>query len=246
MSLISVIIPFYKKINYIEKTIHSILDQTYQNFEIIIIYDDSDLNELIQLKKLIKNNNKIKLIINKKNLGAGISRNKGIKYALGDYIAFIDADDIWKKNKLEVQIDFMKKNKFECSHTNYDIIDNNDKVIGKRQAKNFYKIDDLLKSCDIGLSTVILSKKIIKLNLQFPSLKTKEDFVLWLNILKFKIPIISLNETLTSWRKLDNSLSTSVIQKLLDAFKVYNRYMKLNIIKSLYYVLCLSLNYLKK
>ena len=109
MSLISVIIPFYKKINYIEKTIHSILDQTYQNFEIIIIYDDSDLNELIQLKKLIKNNNKIKLIINKKNLGAGISRNKGIKYALGDYIAFIDADDIWKKNKLEVQIDFMKK-----------------------------------------------------------------------------------------------------------------------------------------
>ena len=246
MSLISVIIPFYKKINYIEKTIHSILDQTYQNFEIIIIYDDSDLNELIQLKKLIKNNNKIKLIINKKNLGAGISRNKGIKYALGDYIAFIDADDIWKKNKLEVQIDFMKKNKFECSHTNYDIIDNNDKVIGKRQAKNFYKIDDLLKSCDIGLSTVILSKKIIKFNLQFPSLKTKEDFVLWLNILKFKIPIISLNETLTSWRKLDNSLSTSVIQKLLDAFKVYNRYMKLNIIKSLYYVLCLSLNYLKK
>ena len=179
-------------------------------------------------------------------MGAGISRNKGIKYALGDYIAFIDADDIWKKNKLEVQIDFMKKNKFECSHTNYDIIDNNDKVIGKRQAKNFYKIDDLLKSCDIGLSTVILSKKIIKLNLQFPSLKTKEDFVLWLNILKFKIPIISLNETLTSWRKLDNSLSTSVIQKLLDAFKVYNRYMKLNIIKSLYYVLCLSLNYLKK
>lgn len=246
MSLISVIIPFYKKIGFIEKTINSILNQTYQNFEVIIIYDDSELDDLNQLKKIINGNKKIKIIINKKNLGAGLSRNEGLKHAIGDYIAFIDADDIWKKNKLEVQINFMKKNKIECSHTNYEIIDYNNKIIGKRLARSFYKVDDLIKSCDIGLSTVILSKKISKLNLKFPSLKTKEDFVLWLNILKLKIPITSLNETLTSWRKLDNSLSTSIIQKLLDAFKVYNRYMKFNIIKSLYYVLCLSLNYLKK
>ena len=140
----------------------------------------------------------------------------------------------------------MKKNRFECCHTTYEIIDSNDKIIGNRIARNFFKVDDLIKSCDIGLSTVIMSKKIIELNLQFPDLKTKEDFVLWLNILKCNIPIMSINKTLSSWRKIDNSLSASVLQKLFDAFKVYNKYMKFNFIKSLYYVLCLSLNFLKK
>ena len=246
MSLVSVIIPFYKKINYIEKTIFSILNQTYQNFEIIIIYDDQNLEDLDSLKKIINENKKIKLLINKKNLGAGLSRNEGIKLAAGEYIAFIDADDTWKKDKLQTQIDFMEKNKSECCHTNYDIIDNNDNIIGNRIARNFFKIDDLIKSCDIGLSTVIISKKIIKLDLQFPDLKTKEDFVLWLNILKYNIPIMSIDKTLSSWRKLDDSLSVSVLQKLFDAFKVYNKYMKFNFIKSLYYVLCLSINFLRK
>jgi len=246
MSLISVIIPFYKKINYIEKTIFSILNQTYQNFEIIIVYDDQNFEDLDSLKKIINENKKIKLLINKKNLGVGLSRNEGIKCAIGEYIAFIDADDIWKKDKLQTQIDFMKKNRFECCHTTYEIIDSNDKIIGNRIARNFFKVDDLIKSCDIGLSTVIMSKKIIELNLQFPDLKTKEDFVLWLNILKCNIPIMSINKTLSSWRKIDNSLSASVLQKLFDAFKVYNKYMKFNFIKSLYYVLCLSLNFLKK
>ena len=96
------------------------------------------------------------------------------------------------------------------------------------------------------MSTVILEKEIIDDQTKFPNLKTKEDFVLWLKILQKNILIRSFNETLTSWRKTDNSLSSSVIQKLIDAFKVYNYYMKFNFIKSSYYVICLSFNFLKK
>ena len=92
MSLSSIIIPYYKKIDYIEKTIRSILNQTYKNFEIIIVYDDHNSKELKTLKKIIKNNKKIKLFINKKNLGASYSRNLAIKKAKGDYIAFIDGE----------------------------------------------------------------------------------------------------------------------------------------------------------
>jgi teichuronic acid biosynthesis glycosyltransferase TuaG len=246
MSLVSVIIPYFKKINYIEKTINSVLNQSYKNFQIIIIYDDSNLNDLKYLKKLYKKNHKIIILTNPKNLGAGISRNIGMRHAKGDFIAFLDSDDLWKKDKLKIQIEFMKKNNIECSHTSYEIIDKNEKICGKRISRNFNKVNDLIKSCDIGLSTVVLSKKIIKSNLQFPNLKTKEDFVLWLNILQLKIPIISINRTLTSWRKLDKSLSSSLTQKLIDAFKVYHKHMKFNVIKSFYYVLCLSINFLKK
>ena len=245
-NLVSIIIPYYKKKEYILKTINSILNQSYTQFEIIIIYDDENLSDLNYLDKLFKSEKKIRIIKNSRNIGAGFSRNKGIENAKGDFIAFIDADDIWKKNKLENQINFMIKEKLEFSHTSYEIIDKNDKVLGKRISRNFIKVDDLIKSCDIGLSTVILRKKIIDDQTKFPNLKTKEDFVLWIKILQKNIFITSLNETLTSWRKIDNSLSSSTIQKLSDAFKVYNYYMKFNFFKSCYYVICLSINFLRK
>ena len=245
-NLVSIIIPYYKKKEYILKTINSILNQSYTYYEIIIIYDDDNLSELEYLEKLFKLEKKIRIIKNITTIGAGFSRNKGIENANGEFIAFIDADDTWKKYKLENQIDFMKKKKLKFTHTSYEVIDKNDKVLGERISRNFEKVDDLIKSCDIGLSTVIIKKEIIDSQTKFPNLKTKEDFVLWLKILQKDILISYFNETLSSWRKLDNSLSSSIIQKLMDAFKVYNYYMKFNFIKSFYYTICLSINYLKK
>ena len=102
--LVSVVIPYYKKKFFFEKTIKSILNQSYKNFEIILIYDDNNLEELDFLKNIKKKFKNVKLIINKKNLGPGLSRNKGILLSKGTYIAFCDADDIWKKNKLNLFI----------------------------------------------------------------------------------------------------------------------------------------------
>ena len=150
MDLISVIVPFYKKKKFIEKTINSILNQTYNKLEILIIYDDTKKEDLKFLTKLFGENEKIKIIINNKNLGAGLSRNIGIDQSKGDYIGFLDADDIWHKNKVQTQISFMKKNNFRISHTSYKIIDQNDKFKSIRNARNFYNFKDLLKSCDIG------------------------------------------------------------------------------------------------
>ena len=246
MDLVSVIIPYFKKKKYFKETLLSVLNQTYTYFEIILIYDDFDHRDLKYVKKLSEMDERINLIVNKKNLGAGISRNLGIKKADGKYIAFIDADDIWRKDKLEIQISFMKKKKLIFCHTSYDIIDKNDNKIGFRKARTFYKSNDIIKSCDIGLSTVIFTKQIKDLELKFADLKTKEDFVLWLKILEKKITLNSIDKPLTSWRKLEGSLSSSVIQKLSDAFLVYNKFMKFNTIKSLYYVFCLSINYLIK
>ena len=109
--LVSVIIPYYRKINYIKQTLDSVLKQSFKNFEVIIIYDDNDKQELKFLKKLINKSNKkkIRIILNRNNMGVGETRNKGIKNSKGKFLAFIDADDIWNKNKLKYQLEFMIK-----------------------------------------------------------------------------------------------------------------------------------------
>jgi|TARA_B110000238_G_C16137215_1_gene444285 teichuronic acid biosynthesis glycosyltransferase TuaG len=246
MSLVSVIIPYYRNKKYIKGCINSILGQSHQKFEIILVYDDTNLSDLAYIKKISKLDNRIILLINKKNIGAGLSRNVGINKARGKYIAFIDSDDLWTKNKLKIQLNFMRMNEHRASHTSYKIIDSKNKTIGSGKARNFIKVEDLLKSCDIGLSTVLLEKKILLETGMFHKTKTKEDFILWLKILSKKIKIASLDQNLTAWRKTKGSLSSSIIQKLYDGFIVYNKHMKFNYIKSIYYLIILSLNSLKK
>ena len=121
------------------------------------------------------------------------------------------------------------------------------KIIGQRKARNLLSVDEILKSCDIGLSTVVIEKKVItKKTVKFTNLVTKEDFVFWLTLMKKNYKFYAYDSNLTNWTDSKNSLSSSTIQKLFDGFKVYKKYMHFNIIKSLYYLICLSLNYLKK
>ena len=106
--------------------------------------------------------------------------------ASGKYVAFLDADDLWKKNKLKKQIFFMEKKSISFSFTSYEVIDENNLKINKViKAKNL-NYEKLLKSCDIGLSTVIAQKKLMT-KFKFPNLLTKEDFVVWLSIAKKNI-----------------------------------------------------------
>ena len=116
-------------------------------------------------------------------MGVSKSRNKGIKKSKGKYIAFIDGDDIWKKEKLKTQFQFMEKNNYMISHTDYEIINETDKLIGRMPIKKILDYKDLIYSCDIGLSTVMVSSK-IKSIIKFPDITTKEDYILWLRLSK--------------------------------------------------------------
>ena len=242
---ISVIIPFYENYKLLKRAVHSVINQSYKRFEIIIILDDPLKKNSLELKKIVSMNSKVGLIVNKKNIGAGLSRNKGIKIAKGKYISFLDSDDYWKKQKLAKQLNFMKKKKLLATHTSYDVIDIKNNFIKKRKAKD-QNYAELLRSCDIGLSTVMLSSKLLKNKSYFPNLKTKEDYVLWLNITKKGIVFKSISESLTKWTDRPHSLSKSIIQKLKDGFKVYNKFQGHNFAKSLLNLLVLSLNFLKK
>ena len=245
MDLVSIIIPYYKKKSFFKDTINSVKSQTYKNLEIIVIFDDNDPNEFKFVKKNCKNDKRIKIIKNNKNQGVPYSRNLGIRISKGNYIAFIDSDDKWKKNKILTQINFMKKNKIKFCFTSYNLVSSKGRIYGVIKAKNNISYNDLIYSCDIGLSTVMLHKSIKKFCI-FPPLKTKEDYVAWLRLSKRKIKFFGLKKILTSWRQTDNSLSSSNFQKLIDAFRVYYYYEKADFIKSIYLVIMLSLNAIKK
>ena len=247
MPLVSIIMPYFKKDLYVEKTIESIIDQSHKELEIIIIDDELSKNSNEVLKKIQKKDQRIKIIFNEQNLGAGESRNKGISFAQGEYVAFCDCDDLWNKYKLEEQLKFMKDLRIDFSYTSYEIIDKNSNIIGFRDASYDTSFKSLLLSCDIGLSTVVLKKRFFdNQNYFFPKIKTKEDFVVWLKLLKDGVEMKGLDKKLTSWRKLNDSLSSSPLQKIFDGYKVYRYYLKFNIIKSFMYLFLLSINYLIK
>ena len=106
--LVSIVITYFDKKEYINKTLNSIFSQSYKNYEIILVYDDESLYDLKFVNFLLSKFKKKKIVINKKNIGVSKSRNKALKYCKGKYIAFIDADDLWKSDKLDKQIRFME------------------------------------------------------------------------------------------------------------------------------------------
>ena len=246
MKLISIIMPYYKKKAFIGAAIKSVLCQSYKKFELIIIYDDENLEDFQYISSLASKDSRIKLLKNKRNLGSGLSRNLGIKYSKGHYLAFLDSDDFWLKNKLKTQVNFMKKNKLSISFTAYKIVNENNEVIGYREADKIINFSNLINSCDLGLSTVIVKSSLIKKKFFFPDLKTKEDYVFWLNIARNNNSFYGLNKKLSAWRRLSNSLSSNSFQKLFDGYLVYYKYMKYNSIVSIYRLFILSSYYLKK
>ena len=245
MDLVSIIVPYYKKKKFIKRSILSVLNQSYKKFEIIIIYDDPDKEDLDFIKGFTKIDRRINLIINNRNLGAGKSRNEGISKAKGKYICFLDSDDFWNNDKLKQQLKFMKKNNYLISHTSYYIYEDNIKL-SKRFARDFLNTNSLIFSCDIGCSTVMIKKNILNKKNNFPGLKTKEDFVLWLKLLNKGYKIYALKKFLSYWQKSPNSLSSNIFQKIFDGFSVYNKYMKFRKIKSIFYLFLLSINFIIK
>ena len=237
--------PYYKKELFIKDSIKSILDQSYQNFEIILVNDDINNQDFIKEVSLL--DSRIKIIYNNVNLGAGLSRNIAIKSAKGEFIAFCDCDDLWKKNKLEIQLNFMKQLNLNFSFTSYEIIDENNNFISFRKAPDEIDFAKLINSCDIGLSTVILKKHFFENDRhQFINLKTKEDYVLWIKLAQDGIKMKGLDQNLTSWRKNINSLSSSTIQKLIDGYRVYRVHLRYGRLKSLFCLIILSTNFILK
>jgi teichuronic acid biosynthesis glycosyltransferase TuaG len=249
---VTIIIPYKSNLKYLFLALKSVFNQSYKNFKLIIVYDNIYKKDLDKIKIFLKKKNyfkklNIKIIDNKKNFGAGESRNIAIRKSNSKYIAFLDSDDIWSKDKLKIQVEYMENNNISFSHTSYNIINTNNKIVSSRSAKKKIIFQDLITSCDIGLSTVMLKSSLLNKNkFLFPKIKTKEDYVLWLKIIKKIKTIIGINIKLTCYRKTEGSLSSNKLLSLINGYKVYRDYMNFGVIKSLFYLFLLSINSIKK
>ena len=242
--LISVIIPFFNEKKYFEDCIQSVLGQSYKNLEIIIVNDGSD-PEFVENLNNLQNKNPDKIFVyHKENGGVSSARNLGIQKANGKYIAFIDSDDVWLPNKIKHQLDILKKKKLKFLHGSYFIIDKNLIITGKF-IPNDLDYENLLKSCDVGLSTVIIAADLAKDNL-FSKISTKEDYVCWLQIVKKLGNLYCDKEVVTFYRKRDNSLSSKISLKFLNAYKVFKVYEGFSYLKSFYYTFRLSIYFIFK
>jgi len=170
--LISIIIPYYKDEINILHSVNSAIKQSYKNIEIIIIDDENSVISKKILLSIKKKSKKIKVISLKKNAGVSQARNFGISHASGNLIAFLDSDDIWKRDKLTMQVDFMNKNKIDLCYTNYYAFAGK-KIIYKVKIKKSFDYNELLNECPISCSSVLLKKNILDKN-KNKDLKTKE------------------------------------------------------------------------
>ena len=205
--LVSIVTPLYNSEKYIEETILSVLDQTYNNWEMLIIDDCSTDNGPNIVKKYTEQDERIKYLKLEENSGAAVSRNKAIELAEGEYVAFLDSDDLWKKEKLEKQIKFMKENNYAISFTEYEEINENGKKLNIliKSPKKPVTYRSYLLTNPIGCLTGMYSvKKLGKIYM--PNLRKRQDTGFWLNILK-KDNAYPLSETLALYRINSSSLS---------------------------------------
>lgn len=236
--LVSIITAVYNCSDYIYEMINSVIKQTYDNWELIIVDDCSKDGTDKIIINFVNQDNRIKIIKNKNNLGAGLSRNKAIEFAKGEYIAFLDGDDIWANQKLEIQICLMEKNNWVFSHTSYGYISESGKKIKEtfHVSKQPVGYDHLLKKTEISCLTAVYNQK--KIGKYYMSHhRRKQDYALWLKILKDGYYSYPIDDELAYYRQRPGS-ATSKKYKLVVYHLIFLRETQgLSLIASMYYTM---------
>lgn len=232
--------PSYNSEKNISNSIESVINQSYVNWELLITDDCSTDNTISIIKKYAEIDSRIKLFTNTINSGAAISRNNSLEHAQGDFIAFLDSDDIWFSDKLSTQIAFMtSESKIAFSFTAYEIINDDgfktNKTVDLQGEKlSFSYYDMLRKKATLGCSTVMLRKKSFN-DHKMPLIRTGQDYALWLKLLKSGQPAYLINNVLTQYRISPNSISRNKLKKCKRQWQIYRNIEKINFFHSFFY-----------
>lgn len=234
--LISIITPTYNCERFIGETIESVLKQSYKNWEMIIVDDCSTDNTYDVVKKYADNDSRIKYYLLEENSGAAVARTKAMQLATGDYIAFLDSDDLWISNKLECQLKFMKENNYNFTCTEYEQIDENGKSLNKIiKVKNKTNYNGVLLSCPVGNSTVMYNvSKMGKF--QVPNIRKRNDDALWLQMLKKEEYIYGIKEVSMKYRIRENSISSNKVDLVKYHWYLYREIEGLSVIRSMLHI----------
>jgi len=241
---VSIILPNYNSSKTIKETISSILNQTYKNWELIIVDDNSDKitkSILSKYKKL----NKIKILYLKKNKGAAYCRNLAIKKSKSYYVAFIDSDDLWQKNKLNLQINFMQKNNYFFTYTNYKTFKINNPIKKTVLAPSKFNFNSFVKNTSIATSTMIVKRSIAD-KIKFSNTKICEDYYYKCQLLKKIANAYCYPGCLTEYQIRKDSLQSNRIRNLYWIWKINKSLNRFDILKNLISIFLISFNSLKK
>ena len=239
---VSIILPNYNSSDYISSTISSVQKQTYRNWELIIVDDGSNkkTKKILQKYKKIK---KIKIFWLKKNKGAAYCRNLAVKKSKADFLAFIDSDDLWKKNKLKIQINYMIKNNRDFTYSYYQSLYNG--KIKKIKTPVKFDFNSFTKDTSIATSTMILKHKIAK-KIKFTSTKICEDYYFKCVALKKIGSAFCIKNYLTTYRIRKNSLQSNKFRNFYWIWKINNNYNKFNFLKNITSLILISFSSIKK
>lgn len=234
--LVSIIMPTYNCAKFIGKTIETVIKQTYKNWELVIVDDCSKDNTEEIVNDYINTDKRIKYYRFSTNQGAAKARTKAMELANGNYMAFLDSDDLWEEDKLEKQIKFMEENDYNFTCTAYEQIDEKgnllNKVIKTKKKANYNRI---LLDCPVGNSTVMYN--VDKLGkFEVPNIRKRNDDALWLQILKKEKYIYGMNEVLMKYRIRSNSISSNKIDLIKYHWQLYRKIEHLSIICSIFHI----------
>ena len=233
-NIVSIITPSYNSSKFIDDCVNSVINQTYLDWEMLIVDDKSSDDSRDKILHLSKKDSRIKYFFLDENIGAAEARNIAISKSNGRYIAFLDSDDIWDNRKLEKQINFMNNNNIAFSFSNYEVIsEDGNRVINLIKAPYRMTYSSYLKNTIIGCLTVILDKKIIG-DFRMPNIRSSHDMALWLLIMKKGFNAYGLNESLAQYRLVKGSNTAQKWKAAIDVWYVYRKVEELSFIFSLY------------
>ena len=238
--------PNYNKAEFISEAVDSVVKQSYKNWYLYIMDGGSTDLSLQKLSKFSKIKN-IRIISFKRNKGPGFSRNYGMRISNSKYISFLDSDDGWSSDKLEKQLNFMRKNQYNFTYTDYTpFFQNKGKKIFKQKTnlKSNLNFNEFIKNTSINSSTMIIERSIVKTH-KFKKVKL-EDYLFKCDILKNNIIAQKYNESLAFYRILKVSRSSQKIKNVSSVWQINKKYNKLNFIQNLISVFSIAINSIKK
>ena len=241
---VSIILPNYNSSKTIKETISSVLNQTYKNWELIIVDDNSDKKTKSILSKF-KKFKKIKTFYLNRNKGVAYCRNLAIKKSKSYYLAYIDSDDLWKKNKLNLQINFMQKNNYFFTYTNYKTFKINKPIKKTILVPSKFNFESFVKNTSIATSTMIVRRSAAG-KIKFSNTKICEDYYYKCQLLKKIGNAYCYPACLTEYQIRKDSLQSNRIRNLYWIWKINKSLNRFNVLENLISIFLISLNSLKK